>query len=260
MARPEKMGLAYFNVDTDIFHNRKIRRLLKNYGANGFLIYTYILTEIYRDKGHFIEWDEDTAFDVADSLRVKETLVENVILYCCSVGLFNKELLTNEKVLTNFKIQEFWVRVSKAAGRKNTRVKPKINLLNTIINQESTPNTEESTVNNQESTQRKVKKSKVKKTIEGREANFKKQVFSNTQFSKEILQSFFYYWSEKNQDSSKMKFEAQDFFEIKTRLKNWRKNESKWHKNQKTPSKKRTRGENLTVDHSLEAKMKEYDT
>lgn len=57
-----------------------------------------------------------------------------------------------------------------------------------------------------------------------------------------------------------MKFEAQDFFEIKTRLKNWRKNESKWHKNQKTPSKKRTRGESLTPDNSLEAKMKEYDT
>lgn len=260
MARPEKTGLAFFNVDTDIFQNRKIRRLIKNFGANGFLIYTFILTEIYRDKGHFIEWDSDTAFDVADSLRVKETLVENVIFYCCSVSLFNKELLTNEKVITNLRIQEFWSRVVKAAGRKNTRVNSNINLLKTVNNQESTPNNQETELNNQESTQRKVKKSKVKKTIEEREADFKKQVFSHSNFTKNILKEFFMYWSEKNNDNSKMKFESQDFFNTKTRIEKWIQNDKNWNKNKKANLKKRTSGENLTPNNSLEEKFKEYDS
>ncbi|CAA0230195.1 DUF4373 domain-containing protein [Tenacibaculum maritimum] len=257
MARPEKTGLAYFNVETDIFHNRKVRRLLKNYGASGFLIYTYVLTEIYRDKGHFIEWDEDTAFDVADSLRVKETLVNDVVLYCCSVNLFNKELLKNEGVITNLRIQKFWKRVVKAAGRKSTSINPNINLLKKPINQESTPKPEESTPKHQESTQSKVKKSKVKKTITERESHFKTQVFSHSNFSNKVLEAFFNYWTEKNLEGTLMKFEAQDFFNVETRLKKWGENEKKW-----SPKKEKAREnecENLKTD-SLEEKFKNYDS
>ena len=57
-----------------------------------------------------------------------------------------------------------------------------------------------------------------------------------------------------------MKFEAQDFFEIKTRLENWRKNENKWHKNNKPTLNKRANGENLIKNNSLAEKLKEYDT
>lgn len=71
-----KIGLSYFAVDTDIFQDRKIKQLKRNFGCPGIAILFYLLAEVYRDKGCGLEWDENTALDVADYLGVKETLVE----------------------------------------------------------------------------------------------------------------------------------------------------------------------------------------
>lgn len=169
MARKEKRGLDYYNIETDIFQNRKIRRLLKSFGAKGYLVYSYLITEIYRDKGCFMEWDENTAFDVSDALNEKQSLVSEIVSYCCNVGLFNKELLTSENVLTAKNIQEFWVKVSKSAKRKCSDVDVRFNLVSsigTVNTEESTLKTEFKTVKQEESTQSKVKESKVNKSIE----------------------------------------------------------------------------------------------
>ena len=171
MARPQRQGLDYYSLDTDVFSNRKIRRLIKNFGGNGYMVYSYLLTEIYRDKGCFIEWDENTAFDVSDVLNLKESLVKEVVNYCCSVGLFNKELRTSEKILTTKKIQEFWLKVTKKAGRKVTTIDSKFNLISGVIpniSGESTPNGVETPTNDQESTQRKGKETKVNKEKESK--------------------------------------------------------------------------------------------
>lgn len=167
MSRPPRTGLDYYSLETDIFHNRKIRRLLKAFDSKGFLIYTYILTEIYRDKGCFLEWDENTAFDVSDYLNIKESIVNEVVNYCCTVGLFNKELLTSESVLTTENIQKFWVSVSKSADRKIRTVPDNISLLKRITPQKggkSPMKRGKTPTNNLESPQRKGKKSKVKES------------------------------------------------------------------------------------------------
>ena len=48
MARPLKKGLGYFPLDTDLYSDRKIQRLLRKYGCKGICIYLAILCEIYR--------------------------------------------------------------------------------------------------------------------------------------------------------------------------------------------------------------------
>lgn len=168
MAAPGKNGLSYYNIDTDIFQDIKVRRLLKAFAAKGFLIYMYILTEIYRDKGCFIEWDESTAFNVSDILNVSENLVTEVVDYCCEVGLFDKELLTNESILTSKSIQNRWEKIAKDARRKIKRV-DQINPKFSITHEETkktptfTPFTHEETKKTHEETQQsKVKESKVK--------------------------------------------------------------------------------------------------
>ena len=70
-----KQGLAYYNVDTDRYSDRRIKRLKKAFGGVGIAVYDYILCEVYRDKGCGLEWDDDTAFDVADYFGLKESLV-----------------------------------------------------------------------------------------------------------------------------------------------------------------------------------------
>ena len=168
MGRSQTTGLSYYNTVTDIFQNRKIRRLIKTFDAKGYLIYSYLKTEIYRDKGYFLEWDENTAFDVSDAINQKESLIIEVVNFCCTTGLFNKDLFTNENVLTTKNIQEFWVNVSKKAKRKCCDVEVRYSL----IKEEKPPNKEEKqvnreekTLNEEESTQSKVKKRKVNNNI-----------------------------------------------------------------------------------------------
>ncbi|RED42598.1 hypothetical protein DFQ10_1084 [Winogradskyella eximia] len=61
--------------------------------------------------------------------------------------------------------------------------------------------------------------------IINRKKIFREKVFAHTQFSKELLNDFFSYWSETDRDKKLMKHENQDFFEIDKRLVKWKKNE-----------------------------------
>lgn len=173
-----KTGFNYFPVDTDMFFNPKIRRLKKNFGCSGIAVYGYILCEIYRDKGCFIMWDENTAFDVAEYFGLKETLVDEIVNYCCSVGLFDKELLANERVLTSHSIQERFTEMSLKAKRKNFKIPEKYK----IVHEESGKPPEECTQNSISLPQSKVKESKEeKKNIKENFSEDEKNRFKNFQ-------------------------------------------------------------------------------
>jgi len=125
----KKTGFIYYNTDTDRYQDIKIKRLKKSFGCIGLAVYDYILCEIYRDKGCFIEWDEHTAFDVSDYLGIKESVLEEVVTYCCTVGLFDKELLTREMVLSSKSIQLRFVDMCKRAKRKDAEIPEQLNII-----------------------------------------------------------------------------------------------------------------------------------
>lgn len=81
--------------------------------------------------------------------------------------------------------------------------------------------------NNQSTTTKKGNKENNinKEKIEQRKENFKKQVFEHSNYSNNILTSFFNYWSELNSQKKKMRFEKDDYFNITTRLEKWVSNE-----------------------------------
>ncbi|WP_299101980.1 hypothetical protein [uncultured Winogradskyella sp.] len=64
-----------------------------------------------------------------------------------------------------------------------------------------------------------------KETIEVRSISFKKQVFEHSNYDIQLLNSFYEYWSEQNKSKSKMRFEKDEFFNIKKRLAKWEANE-----------------------------------
>jgi hypothetical protein len=113
-----KTGLSYYSTDTDRYQDIRIKRLKKTFKCMGIAVYDYILCEIYRVRGCFIEWDESTAFDVADYFGLKETQVGEIVNYCCAVGLFNKELLASGSVLTSESIQKRYIEICTRAKRK----------------------------------------------------------------------------------------------------------------------------------------------
>ncbi len=241
----KKQGLDYFQLDTDIFYNRKTRRLLKHFGGKGFTIYLFVLTEIYRDKGCFLEWDVNTAFDVSDQLNVSENLVDEVINYCCEMGLFNKELYTSESILTSKNIQERWETISKKSKRTVYKVS-ELNLKINLIHEEKQKPPEE-TEKLQEETQKtlevehKEKNSKVKdskkkkKEIEERKLKFASTLkpFLKT-YGREMLNDFYAYWTEPNKSNTKFRMELEKTWSLERRLQTWAKNE-KGFSNSKTP-------------------------
>lgn len=174
MAGKTKEGLDYYPHDTNAFSDRKIKRLIKNLHGNGYLVYDYVRSLIYGDKGYYIKWDSELVFDVADDLKVTEPFVIETITFCCQIGLFNQDLLDREKILTSHGIQKRYLKICKAAKRSNYDIHK-----TWVLNEEKDMSTEEMIespeempiypeempINPEEIPQRKkVKESKVKKT------------------------------------------------------------------------------------------------
>lgn len=116
-----KTGLSYYNVDTDRYADRKIKRLKHNFGCSGLAVYDYLLCEVYRDKGCGLVWDEDTAFDVADYFGLKVTTVKEIVKYCGVVGLFDTELLSRG-IVTSEAIQKRYLEMCNRAKRTNCEI------------------------------------------------------------------------------------------------------------------------------------------
>lgn len=124
-----KTGFDYYNVDTDRYQDIKIKRLKKDFGTSGIAVYDYILCEIYRVRGCFLVWDESTAFDVAEYFGLKETLVNEIVNYCCVVGLFDKALLACGSIITSRSIQLRFIEMSTRAKRKDFKIPEEINII-----------------------------------------------------------------------------------------------------------------------------------
>lgn len=153
-----KTSLDYYRVDTDRYQDIRIKRLKKVFRGTGIAVYDYILCEIYRVRGCYIEWDESTVFDVAEYFDLKETQVKEIVNYCCSVGLFDKELLASGSVLTSSAIQRRYIEMCTAAKRKEIIIPEQYRII-----PEQSKNILETSAIIQPGC-RKVKKSKVKES------------------------------------------------------------------------------------------------
>lgn len=112
-----KKGLSYYTVDTDRYQDRRIKRLKKTFGCKGMAVYDYILCEIYRTNGCYLEWDENTLFDIAEYFALNENVVDEIVKYCGSVGLFEKSLLSRG-IITSASIQQRYMDMCFRAKRR----------------------------------------------------------------------------------------------------------------------------------------------
>lgn len=112
-----KTGLNYFTIDTDRYQDRRIKRLKKKKGCSGLSVYDYILCETYRVRGCYLEYDENTVFDVAEYFGLDESDVRSIIDYCGSIGLFNDKKLL-DGIITSESIQSRYTDMCLRAKRK----------------------------------------------------------------------------------------------------------------------------------------------
>lgn len=90
MARPKIEGLSYFPLDADFFADRKIRALKGKYGANGILVYLHIICDIYRDKGYYLEFDEDYLLCLTNDLNISEGITRQIVKYLLSRSMLHE--------------------------------------------------------------------------------------------------------------------------------------------------------------------------
>lgn len=167
MANP-KCSLNYYAVDTDRYHDRRIKRLKKVHGGVGVAIYDYLLCEIYRDKGCYIIYDEDTIFDVSEYWNIEEDRVKEIVEYCASIGLFNEEKLREKGVLTSASIQRRFIEMSTRAKRRDAEIPEEFKILTEeshILPEKTQILPEKTHILPEESPQNKIKKSKIKENI-----------------------------------------------------------------------------------------------
>ena len=151
MARLAKVGLDYFALDVDFLSHIKIRKIMRACGLKSITVLIKLLSNIYKYKGYYIEWNEDECFAIADDVGIAERAVQEIVNKALNVGLFNSEMYRNYKILTSDRIQQqYFDAVSKRKsveydGRfalislkdaKNV-INVDINRIDSVINQQS---------------------------------------------------------------------------------------------------------------------------
>lgn len=105
MARPNKEGLEYFSLDTDIANDDKIKLIKAKHGLTGFAIVILLLTKIYKE-GYYYHWSEDEQYLFADDARVDLNTVTTIVNDCITRGFFSQELYQKYGILTSRGIQK----------------------------------------------------------------------------------------------------------------------------------------------------------
>ena len=104
MGRRLNSGLRYFPLDVGIFEDKSIRRLRSKFGADGPMLYIYILCMAYRN-GYYAEYTEDFAEDAAEDIGCTPEKIGLMVNYLLSKSLLDRTLFDTVKVLSSHGIQ-----------------------------------------------------------------------------------------------------------------------------------------------------------
>jgi len=185
MARPSKIGLDYFPMDTDYYTDDKFRFVFANYGLIGEAVISRLFAKAYRTGG-FINWSDDDIQLFACDVRLKPEEVKNIISEAIKRKLFDETMLIENLVLTSTGIQRRYEKACIDSGRKITEIDPKYNLLTSKqgfadSKQEFTPG---------EIPQSKVKKKKIKEKEKEKESDEVQNALTQEQKDFEIFQKW----------------------------------------------------------------------
>ena len=118
MARISKPGLDYFPLDVNFFQDRKVRRISNRHHAAGIVALTSLLCLIYKEKGFYVAWNQDTLFDISQEVCCEEEEMQAIIDDCLSVGLFDTYIYKEYGILTSQAIQEQYHKIITDSRRK----------------------------------------------------------------------------------------------------------------------------------------------
>lgn len=168
MARPQKIGLDYFNLDT-VFSDDKIDLMEAECGLAGFAILIKLWQKIYLE-GYYIDWEEDNAILFSRNSHADITLIRQVVDVSLKRKIFSQELHDKYKILTSRGIQKRYLTIYKQIRRSYIPMIKEYLLVNdldliSVITELTSINAELTPKNTEEIQQSKVKESKEEESI-----------------------------------------------------------------------------------------------
>jgi hypothetical protein len=116
LARPQKEGLDYFPLDTDMdLKDDKVQLVEAKYGVVGFGVLIKLLMKIY-SEGYCYQWGENEGLLFSKRVNVDINTVNDVVNDLAKWGMFDADIYKKYGVLTSNGIQKrFW----EVAKRRN---------------------------------------------------------------------------------------------------------------------------------------------
>lgn len=112
MARPKKVGLDYFPLDTVL--DTKFELIEAEFGLQGFAIIVKLLQKIYREFGYYCEWDTEVALLFSKRNNVGCNVVSETISSAIKRGIFDKAIYDKYHILTSEDIQVRYISAKRA--------------------------------------------------------------------------------------------------------------------------------------------------
>lgn len=111
MARPNKAGLDYFELDCHM--EEKVRLIQAEFGLKGFAIVVKLYQKIYGELGYYCEWNGDSSLlfmsENGVSSREEKNLIGEVVAACIRRGIFSEDKFKQYGVLTSVGVQEAYL-------------------------------------------------------------------------------------------------------------------------------------------------------
>lgn len=125
MARPRKIGLDYFPMDT---HNStELKLLIAHCGYEGFFVYIGLLQRLFAEKGYYLTLDEESMVLIADNMHVDIKQFKWILNFIFKQKLFDEKLFIKYSILTSKHIQEVYLYAT--ARRTSTYIDERYDLV-----------------------------------------------------------------------------------------------------------------------------------
>lgn len=161
MARPLKIGLDYFPLNTNIDSDDKIQLIESEFGSKGFAVIIKLYCKIYADKGYYYAWTDKERLLFAKRTGESVGLVDEIVKRSVKWGLFNESVFNQFQILTSSAIQSRFLEA--VNRRKSIEMFNEILLIN-INEYENGINVNINSINEDNSTQSKVKENKLEES------------------------------------------------------------------------------------------------
>lgn len=114
-----KKGLFFFYFDVNFFGDKNIKILRARYGSDGIVLYIYILCEVYKDNGYYMQVDDDFIYTASSDLNMSSEKIGQMLNFLLKRSLLDDTLFQSDKVLTSTGIQKHYQDAVKERGKKN---------------------------------------------------------------------------------------------------------------------------------------------